>query len=172
MELIARLGARTAQVSIEREREGGRYRVTIDGRQHAVDARALGPFVRSLLVDGAHHEAAVFRAGEGKWRVGLGGPAHEVEVVDPLVALAREAHGEAGATGRQVVTAYMPGQIVSVAVAAGDAVEPGSSLLVLEAMKMQNEIQADRAGTVVKVHVAAGEAVEGGDPLLEIDAAR
>jgi acetyl/propionyl-CoA carboxylase alpha subunit len=172
VELIARLKDRTVKVAIEREREGGHYRVSIDGRDHAVDAHALGPFVRSLLVDGAHHEAAVFRTGEGKWRVGLGGPAHLIELVDPLVHLAREAHGEAGATGRQVVAAYMPGQIVSVAVAAGDAVQPGSPLLVLEAMKMQNEIQADRAGTVVKVHVAPGEAVEGGDPLLEIDAAR
>jgi len=58
---------------------------------------------------------------------------------------------------------------VSVAVAEGDAVEPGAPLVVLEAMKMQNEIQADRAGTVRRVHVVAGQAVEGGDPLVELE---
>ena len=62
----------------------------------------------------------------------------------------------------------MPGRVVSVAVAEGATVEAGQPLVVLEAMKMQNEIQADRAGTVTRVHVAAGQAVEGGDPLLEL----
>ena len=63
----------------------------------------------------------------------------------------------------------MPGRVVDVRVAAGDVVEAGQPLVVLEAMKMQNEIQADRAGTVERVHVAAGQAVEGGDPLVEIE---
>jgi biotin carboxyl carrier protein len=68
-----------------------------------------------------------------------------------------------------VVAAYMPGRVVAVAVAAGQTIEAGAALVVLEAMKMQNEIQAERAGTVVHVHVAAGQAVELGDPLVEIE---
>ena len=63
----------------------------------------------------------------------------------------------------------MPGRVVEVRVQAGDRVEAGQPLVVLEAMKMQNEIQAERAGTVSRVFVGAGQAVEGGDPLVEVD---
>jgi biotin carboxyl carrier protein len=167
VELIARVGERTEKVRIERD--GTRYRIRVGERDHEVDARALGAFVRSLVVDGASHETAVFRAGDGAWNVGWAGTTTRVELVDPLTHLAESASAAAGHRGRQTVRAYMPGRVVSVAVAPGDAVEPGRPLVVLEAMKMQNEIQAERAGVVRAVHVAAGEAVEGGDPLLELE---
>ena len=63
----------------------------------------------------------------------------------------------------------MPGRVVEVRVQPGDRVEAGQPMIVLEAMKMQNEIQAERAGTVSRVFVTAGEAVEGGDPLVEVE---
>jgi biotin carboxyl carrier protein len=62
----------------------------------------------------------------------------------------------------------MPGRVVAVLVAEGASVTPGQGLVVLEAMKMQNEIQAERPGTVKKIFVSPGQAVEGGDPLFEI----
>lgn len=167
MELIARAGGRVERVVIERD--GSCYAIRVGERQHLVDMRALGPFVRSLLVDGESHETAVWRNGDGLWHVGWRGRTHRVELVDPLTHLAEEAHGESGRKGRQVVAAYMPGRVVAVSVAEGDVVEVGAPLVVLEAMKMQNEIQAERAGTVRKLHVAPGQAVEGGDPLLEIE---
>jgi len=167
MELIAKSGDRQERIQIERESD--EYRVTLGERTYRVAARSLGPFVRSLLVDGEQHETAVFRGKNGRYRIGWSGRTTEVDVVDPLTHLAEEAHGAAGRGGRQVVTAYMPGRVVSVAVTPGQTVEPGQALVVLEAMKMQNEIQADRAGTVGKVHVAPGQAVEGGDPLLELE---
>ena len=167
MELIAIAGGRTERVSIERD--GQHYEVRVGERAYRIEARSLGAFVQSLIVDGEQHETAVFRAAAGRFRVGWGGHATEVEIVDPLVHLARTAHGDAGRQGRQTLAAYMPGRVVSVAVAPGDTVEPGQALVVLEAMKMQNEIQADRAGIVKTVHVAPGQAVEGGDPLLELE---
>jgi biotin carboxyl carrier protein len=167
MELIARAGGRTERVTVERD--GALYRVAIGERRYEVEARALGPFVKSLLVDGESHETAVFRKAERRWSVGWRGRSSEVEIVDPLEHLAEQAHGDGGRRGRQVVHAYMPGRVVSVAVAEGDALEAGSPLLVLEAMKMQNEIRAESAGTVRKVHVAPGQAVEGGDPLVELE---
>ena len=167
MELIAIAGGRTERVSIERS--GDRYEVRIGEKSYRVEARALGPFVQSLIVDGDHHETAVVRAASGRFRIGWSGRTTEVEIVDPLVHLARSAHADSGRRGRQTITAYMPGRVVSVSVAPGDAVEPGQSLVVLEAMKMQNEIQAERAGTIRAVHVAPGQAVEGGDPLLELE---
>ena len=167
MELIARVEGRTETVTIERR--GTHYRIRVGEREHDVDARALGPFVRSLVVDGASHETAVFRTADGAWNVGWAGTSTRVELVDPLTHLAEQAHVEAGHHGRHIVRAYMPGRVASVAVAPGDRVEAGHALVVLEAMKMQNEIQAERAGVVRTVYVAAGEAVEGGDPLVELE---
>ncbi len=167
MELIVKSGERVERVEISRD--GARYRLRLGEREVEVDVRALGPFVRSLLVDGEHHEAAVLRARDGRYRIGWAGRTTEVEVVDPLTHLAEQAHGGALRHGRQSVAAYMPGRVVSIAVEVGQAVEPGQALVVLEAMKMQNEIQADRAGRISAVHVVAGQAVEGGDPLLEIE---
>ena len=174
MELIAKSGERVERISIERLSAGGgpgRYRIAVGERVHDVESRSLGPFVKSLLVDGASHEAAVFRTGEANgaaWSVGWRGRTTKVELVDPLTHLATEARGGAEKGGRRVIAAYMPGRVVSVAVAEGAEVAAGQPLVVLEAMKMQNEIQADRAGTVSRIHVAAGQAVEGGDPLLEL----
>jgi biotin carboxyl carrier protein len=178
LKLIARIGERIEQVSIERvgapeagtrAPRGERYRISVGDRVHEVDARRLGPFVQSLVVDGESHEAAVFGAGASAWSVGWAGRTTRVEIVDPLTHLAEQAHGGSGRSGRQTIAAYMPGRVVSIAVEVGQAVEPGAPLLVLEAMKMQNEIQAERAGVVRQVHVAPGQAVEGGDPLVEIE---
>jgi biotin carboxyl carrier protein len=167
VELIARIGERVERVAVERD--GDRYRICVGDREHTVDSRALGPFVHSLVVDGESHEAAVFRAAEGAWNVGWSGRTTRVELIDPLTHLAEESHGGDRGKGRQVIAAYMPGRVVRVAVEEGASVEVGSALVVLEAMKMQNEIQAERAGTVRKVHVAEGQAVEGGDPLVELE---
>ncbi len=173
MELIARTaGSGRTEERVERvtiEREGDLYRIRVGERDYAVEARALGPFVRSLQVDSESHEVSIFRSGERGWSVGWAGRTEEVEVVDPLEHLAEAARGGDGARGRTQVRAYMPGRVVAVQVQVGDTVEVGAPLVVLEAMKMQNEIQAERAGTVVQVHVAAGQAVEGGDPLVEIE---
>jgi biotin carboxyl carrier protein len=167
MELIARTGDRAERVSVERE--GSTYRVRVGERAYEIEARTMGVFVRSLLVNGESFEASFFRKGERKWAIGWRGRSTDVELVDPLAHLAEQAHGDSGRKGHQTVHAYMPGRVVSVAVAEGDAVEPGGALLVLEAMKMQNEIQAERSAVVRRVHVAPGQAVEGGDPLLELE---
>lgn len=171
MRLVARAGGRTEHVRIERvaSQGAGSYVVTIGDRDYEVDTRALGPFVISLLVSGESHETAVFRSRDGHYSVGWRGRSFEVELVDPLTHLAEEARGASGQRGKETITAYMPGRVVDIRVADGDAVEAGQTLLVLEAMKMQNEIQSDRAGTVKRILVASGQAVEGGDPLVEIE---
>ena len=167
MQLVCRVGGRSERLDIERRH--GLYIVEIGGVRHEVDMRALGPWVLSLLVAGESHEAAVFRTGDGIYSVDWRGRSFEVALVDPLTHLAETSRGEAGKVGKRVLKAYMPGRVIEVRVATGDKVEVGQPLVVLEAMKMQNEIQAERAGVVGRVFVAAGEAVEGGDPLLEID---
>ncbi len=167
MQLVSRVDGKSERLSIERRQ--GLYVVEIGGVRHEVDARALGPWVLSLLVAGESHEAAVFRVGDGAYSVNWRGHSYAVELVDPLTHMAEVSRGEVGKPGKKVVKAYMPGRVVEVRVAAGDPVEAGQPMVVLEAMKMQNEIQAERGGTVVRVFVTAGEAVEGGDPLVEVD---
>ncbi len=167
MRLVGRLGEKTAEISVERHHD--RYIVEIDGTRHTVDARTLGPWVASLIVEGESHEVAVFGKHDGNYTVDWRGRSFAVELVDPLTHLAENARGEGGKQGKRVVKAYMPGRVVEVRVEVGAQVEAGQPLVVLEAMKMQNEIQAERGGTVSRVFVAAGEAVEGGDPLVEID---
>ncbi len=71
--------------------------------------------------------------------------------------------------GPSLMEAPIPGKVVAVNVAPGDQVEPGQSLVVLEAMKMENELAAENGGTVVKVHVAPGDTVGTGAPLVELE---
>jgi biotin carboxyl carrier protein len=106
---------------------------------------------------------------EGRYRVAAGAVGQPVELLDPLTHLAREAHGGQGRSGVETVTAYMPGRVVAVLVEEGAEVEAGQGIVVLEAMKMENEIQADGPGVVKKILVQPGQPVEGGDPLFEIE---
>jgi biotin carboxyl carrier protein len=90
------------------------------------------------------------------------------EVTDPLTHLARQGAARGGTRRREQVTAYMPGRVVAVLVAEGAAVRAGEGVLVLEAMKMQNEIRTARGGLVMRVAVEAGKAVEGGTLLAVV----
>ena len=167
MQFVSRVAGKTAPITVERYH--GHYIVDVAGVRHEVDTRALGPWVLSLLVEGQSHEVAVVRVGDGAYAVDWRGRSFEIELVDPLTHLAETSRGEAGKQGKRVVKAYMPGRVVEVRVQPGDRVETGQPMIVLEAMKMQNEIQAERSGLVSRVYVTAGEAVEGGDPLVEVD---
>jgi pyruvate carboxylase subunit B len=167
MELIVRLGERAERVRVERV--GERYEVEIGTRHFAVDSRSMGQFVRSLIVDGTQHEVSVFRVDAGRYAIGWDGRSDVVEVTDPLSHLAQQVAAGSQTHARRRVTAYMPGRVMTVLVAEGDTVVAGQGLVVLEAMKMQNEIQAERGGVVRAVAVAAGEAVDGGDLLVEIE---
>jgi biotin carboxyl carrier protein len=171
MDLVVRHAAnpeREARVRVEPTSQG--YRVTIDGVSHDVDA-ARGPSgLRSLRLAGRHFECAVEPVAKeaGTYRVSTPTRVERLEVLDPLTHLATQGEGGRKARGGGRIDAYMPGRVVAVLVAEGDAVEAGQALMVLEAMKMQNEIAAERAGVVQKIHVAKDQAVEGGDPLLEL----
>lgn len=105
-----------------------------------------------------------------RYRVSLGAsrPPVEVEVMDPLAWEARASHAGATGGGTQTVTAMMPGRVVTVLVEEGAEVAAGDGVLVLEAMKMENEITAESDGVVSRILVKEGQAVDGGEPLFEI----
>lgn len=167
MKLIVRQGGDEREVLIERD--GAKSTVAVDGSSLEVEVRRLQGGVRSLLWDGAHHEVSVRHLGDDRYEVSSSFGTEIVEVLDPLTHLAATAHEAQAGAGRERVTAYMPGRVVKVLVAEGESVGAGQGVVVLEAMKMENEIQAERDGVVRKLFVAEGEAVEGGDDLYELE---
>ena len=167
MELIVTVAGRTERVLVERD--GERLRVQVGERPYDVDQAAVGPRHWSILVGGEQFEVAVLPRGPGRWWVSSVRGGVLAEVTDPLSHLARQGAARGGGRRREQVTAYMPGRVVSVLVAEGDAVRAGQGVIVLEAMKMQNEIQAEHDGVVKRVCVEPGQAVEGGDLLFELE---
>jgi len=168
VELIVRAGGREERVAVERT--AGGYRLRLGGAVIEVDAvTAGGNGLVSLRLDGDHYEVAVDAEGGGRYRVSSRRTAGEVEVLSPLDHLARQAAGAGGARRAERVTAYMPGRVVAVLVAEGTEVAAGQGVVVLEAMKMENEIQAEHPGVVRRILVEPGQSVEGGEALFELE---
>lgn len=164
MKLIARY--EDVEIAVEVERHADGYRVTLGDRCFNVDLVHAGPYVRSLrLDDGTQHSLVHNRIGN-QHEIMMSGSRIEVEIVDPL-ALKRKSREDAEGEGG-VVKALMPGRIVRVLVELGQALQKGTGLLILEAMKMENEIQAPVDGTVEEIFVKPGDTVEGGAPLVQL----
>jgi biotin carboxyl carrier protein len=166
VDLIVRQGEREKHARVRRI-DGG-YEVTLGERTYQVDVGSPRAGLRSLRIDGGQYEVAVQRQGEGVYRVSTAHGAGQVEVVDPLTYLASQSRGGTGGKRSQRVTAYMPGRVVTLLVQEGEEVSAGQGVLILEAMKMENEIRAEQGGTVSRFLVQPGQAVETGDPLFEL----
>lgn len=158
--------------------DGQAVEVEVDGEQvilagrtyHATLGSLAGTPLRQLMVDGRPVTLSVESLGRGRWALTRGGDRLEVEVLDER---AHHIQSLTGAGDRRksldVLKAPMPGLVVRIPVKAGDAVAAGAGLVVLEAMKMENELKAPAAAVVKSIRVAPGEAVEKGQVLLEFD---
>ncbi|HWZ31947.1 MAG TPA: biotin/lipoyl-containing protein [Bryobacteraceae bacterium] len=144
--------------------DGGHLRYERDGRaiERDFSLEPLTPGLYSVLIGERSYE--VIAAGGA---VRVNGRAFSIEVFDPRSMRGRKT-GAAG-EGRQNVAAMMPGKVVRVLVAAGDAIEAGQGLIVVEAMKMQNEMKSPKAGRVVEVRTKADATVAAGDVLVVIE---
>ena len=151
---------KTARVEV-REFQG-RYQVMVGDRTLELDWVRTGEQEASILVDGVSHNITLDKTPEG-FGVLIRGDRFDVDLKDAVkgVALGKVAH-----SGPLKLTAPMPGKIVKILVAPGEAVEAGRGVLVMEAMKMENELKAARAGTVQEIKVKEGQAVEMGALLL------
>lgn len=170
MRYYVHIGARIVEVEVDGDR------VRVDGALlEAHLAAVAGTPLQHLLLAGESWTVAVQSAeglgesGGARWFLGLAGERAEIEVVDErtreIQALtARRTGGGAGG----VVRAPMPGLVVRVDVTEGQVVAVGTGLVVVEAMKMENELRATRGGVVAKVHVQPGTAVEKGTPLVTL----
>ena len=157
-------GGRTVEVEVNGER------VLVDGRVHQVDLRPVpGTPVRNLLIDGRPHALVMEPAGRGKWMLQDQGERFEVEVLDERTRHIRTLVGEGrGRTSPAAIRAPMPGLVVRVLVEPGQQVGAGSGLVVLEAMKMENELKAASPGIVDSVAVTPGHTVERGAVLVTL----
>ena len=164
MKFIARESGKELEVEVLRHGTG--YRVRIGDRWIEADFAQVGPYVHSLRLDDGTQRSLVHHR-EGKTHeISLGGSTIAIEIIDPLAAKRSGREDEMGSGG--VVKAMMPGRVVRVLVAEGDTVRKGTGLLILEAMKMENEIQAPADGTIDKLFVEPGQTVESGAELLHI----
>lgn len=143
--------------------------VSVDGKIYEVDFESVsGQPVYSLILDGKSHESYV-AAGDRDWQVLIRGRLFPVTVEDEREKRLRSAAGGGVAeTGEFLLRAPMPGLVVAVPVSEGQAIKKGQVLLILESMKMQNELKAPRDGTVGRIRVKGGETVEQKQTLLSV----
>ena len=160
-----RAGGTLHQAQITR-RPGGEVHAVVDGREYTLSVTQPQAGTWSILNDGVSIEARVLVRG-GSARVHVGRRCYDVQPEQPGSASAGRRPGEVG--GRVTVTAVMPGRVVRVNVAEGDTVAAQQGLVVLEAMKMENELSAPREGIVKQVRVKPGQTVETGDPLVILE---
>jgi biotin carboxyl carrier protein len=149
----------------------GTFIVTVDGQSHEVQAERAGEFGLSLIVGDAANASRELQVAPGPARgellVSLGG--RTVPVVVNGRSRRRGGSDDGGRAGQQPVVAPMPGRVVRVLVAPGDAVAARQGVVVVEAMKMENELRSPKAGTVKEVSVTAGTSVEAGRVLVVIE---
>jgi biotin carboxyl carrier protein len=154
------------QVRVEVRGERGQYTVLLEGVTLAVDARPLAGSLMSLILDGQSHVAAVERS-PGGYTVHLREDTLDVELADAARGAAAPPRRASGGPLR--VTAPMPGRLVRILVEPGQEVRAGEGLVVMEAMKMENELRAPRPGRVAEVHARERQAVETGALLVVLD---
>ena len=165
MKYEVRISGKTRIVDVQRDANG--WCAKLDGQPASADAVEIALNTFSILLSGQSHEVYVTPNPEGRLIAQTGRFEFEAEVVDPRSWSGRR-HGGAEAEGPQHVVAPMPGKIVRALVKAGDSVEAGQGLLVVEAMKMQNEIRSPKSGTVERVVVVEGQAVNAGEVLCVV----
>jgi biotin carboxyl carrier protein len=144
--------------------------VRVDGTARSADLETVpgGP-VRSLLLDGNSHRVVARSLGQGRWDLQLRGLRFTAEVVDERTRVIRAMISAGGPPpGPKPVRAPMPGLVVRVEVQVGDRVRPGQGLVIVEAMKMENELRAEASGRVTGIRVSPGEAVERDQVLIDL----
>lgn len=173
MQFQVEVGENTHTVVVQRE--GERFTVTVSGRVHLIDAKRLNGQMLSLLVAPSPDaetvqsvEAAIAPGRQvGSFTVNVNG--QDVPIQIRAGGAGRRKDAAATGSGPQRVVAPMPGKVVRVLVKAGDEVKPKQGLVVVEAMKMENELKSARAGRVRDVLVSEGRSVDAGTVLLIVE---
>ena len=165
MKLNIELGGkpRTVEIGADATRANGRVLCTIDGRAVEADAIEVAPGVYSILIAGVSFEVRV-EPNATSLRITVAGREYAARIRDPR-QWRRNRGAAIEAEGSQRVIAPMPGKVVRVLVKAGETVEAGKGILVVEAMKMQNEVRSPKSGKIERLLVSEGQAVSAGEVL-------
>jgi biotin carboxyl carrier protein len=168
------IGGQRRRVELPSEMNAGVMECSVDGRAMSVDVRLLEPGVMSLLVVSPEAQRSPEAQGR-QYRcvldgdgVVIGGRRYGFEVEDPRSLQGRRGAG-AGTEGPRPVKAPMPGRVVRLLVEVGEDVEEGQGVVVIEAMKMQNELKSPKAGRVIRMGAAVGDTVGSGDVLVVVE---
>ena len=167
MKLAAEINDRKHLLDIRRE--GDSIAALVGERRYELEAREVEPGVYLLIVDNRVYECRVEGTEvDGTVRVEIGGGSYEIVLSDPKrLRAARSAGAEQG--GRAMLKATMPGKVVRVLVEVGAQVEAGDGVIVVEAMKMQNELKSPKSGRVVEITAQEGATVNAGEVLAVIE---
>ncbi|MFQ6102721.1 MAG: acetyl-CoA carboxylase biotin carboxyl carrier protein subunit [Candidatus Glassbacteria bacterium] len=160
-----RLDGKRYDLDISEGKEG--LFITIDGRSSRVDYHWISEHELSIIIEGKSFIALINRVGSSR-SVTIEGEHYLFEMIDE----AEEATGLSQDTARDKLSSPMPGNVIKVKVKAGDEVKKGTSLVIVEAMKMENEIRAPYDSIVRKVLVKEGEVVDAGAPLVDLKAVK
>jgi len=166
---VALLDGGRREETIDVEPEGpGLYRVRLGGQSYHVDAFRHDYGTVSLLVDTESYSVQLDQ-GATAVKVWIRGDAYPLEILDERRLRMRRAAGKFTIEGRQTLTSPMPGKVVKVLAKVGDEVREGQGLVVVEAMKMENELKSPRSGRLVELSAVEGQAVEGGAKLAIVE---
>ncbi|NOZ13791.1 MAG: biotin/lipoyl-binding protein [Acidobacteria bacterium] len=160
MRISVETNGKTMEVEV-RETADGRFRVELDDSEFTADARKLPEGGLSLMI--GNDSLMVYRKGDELY---INGILYRIKTEDPLKKELLQSSSFQASEG--AVTAAMPGNVKKVLVKEGTEVKKGAGVVVLEAMKMENELEAPLSGTVEKIHVSEGQSVEAGALLFEI----
>ena len=152
---------------VELQREGEAWKCRLDGRELPLDVTSAEDGVLSLLIGGRSYEVKQEITG-GETNIVVGQERFSVALSDPRSLRSRRRAGGAE-QGVRKITAPMPGKVVRLLAAEGSTVQAGQSVMVIEAMKMQNELKAPKDGVLRKIKVQEGAAVEAGQALAEVE---
>lgn len=166
MKLQAELDGTKHEIDIKRD--GGKVTASVDGREYSLDVSQPEPGLYVLRDGAAKSVAHISVTGDGRSMVSIDGRTVEVALSDPK-RLRSSGSGSDTADGVAEIKTAMPGKVVRVLVAEGDAVAKGDGVIVVEAMKMQNEMKSPKDGAVTSIKVAEGDTVEAGALLLTVE---
>ena len=166
-ELIVTADGADRTVTVDGPLPDGRFKISIDGTERIVDAKQIRPGTWSLLLDGQQFVVDLDRRRTGI-AASVGASEALLTVEDALHRRLASAAGTRAQTRGESIRAPIAGKVVKVLVAVGDQVAAGTPVIVLEAMKMENELIAERGGTVATISKSAGQAVDTGDLLVEL----
>ena len=167
MSYVATIDEREVTITVE-DLGGSNYKVTIDGVEHVVDAQLITGNLWSVLYGNESFEVDVSRLPAEEFEVLINGDCHKFTMMNEQRRAMVRAGGK-GSAGKAMLTSPMPGKVVKLLVTEGQEVGVGQGVIVVEAMKMENELKSAVAGKVKEIFVEEGQVVESGAKLLLVE---